>query len=152
MTPSQIRASVVGERIAWIREMIESMQKLPLADYEQFAGDPRNPAAAESYLRRAIEALLDLGRHVLSKGFGVAVAEYKEIGPRLANEGVLTRAQGILLRQIAGYRNRMVHFYHEISRQELYGLCTQNARDIETLLDALTSWIRENPEKVDQQV
>ena len=29
-----------------------------------FRADPRNVAAAESYLRRALEALLDLGRPV----------------------------------------------------------------------------------------
>jgi len=31
--------------------------------------DPRNVASAESYLRRGLEALLDLGRHLLAKGF-----------------------------------------------------------------------------------
>lgn len=119
MTPARIRSDVVAERIAWIREMIGSIQKLPLSDYDTFVRDPRNPAAAESYLRRAIEALLDLGRHILSKGFGRAVAEYKDIGVKLSEEGVLSETHGTLFRKIAGYRNRMVHFYHEVSKQEL---------------------------------
>lgn len=33
-------------------------------------------AAGESFLRRALEVLLDLGRHVLAKGFGRVVPEY----------------------------------------------------------------------------
>lgn len=149
MTPSQIRSDVVAERIAWIREMVGSIKKLPVSDYEAFISDPRNPAAAESYLRRAIEALLDLGRHILSKGFGIAVTEYKDIGVKLSEEGILSVHHGALFRKIAGYRNRMVHFYHEVTKQELFDLCTGKTRDIEILLEALVDWIRNNPDKTD---
>lgn len=92
MTPGRIRSDVVAERIAWIREMIDSIKRLPLSDYEVFINDPRNPAAAESYLRRAIEALLDLGRHILAKGFGFEVIEYKDIGVKLSETDVITRS------------------------------------------------------------
>lgn len=78
MTPTRIRASVVSERAAWVRSMLQSIQDLPMDSYAQFASDPRNVAAAESFLRRSIEALLDLGRHILAKGFGYAVTEYIE--------------------------------------------------------------------------
>jgi uncharacterized protein YutE (UPF0331/DUF86 family) len=150
MTPGRIRSDVVAERIAWIREMIASIKRLPLSDYEAFINDPRNSAAAESYLRRAIEALLDLGRHILAKGFGFAVTEYKDIGVKLSETDVISGSQGLLLRKIAGYRNRMVHFYHEVSIRELFDLCTRNVHDIEILLDSFISWIRGNPEKMDQ--
>ena len=152
MTPRQIRSTVVAERISWIREMIRSTQMLPLDRYDEFICDPRNIAAAESYLRRCIEALLDLGRHILAKGFAVAATEYKEIGSRLTEERVLSAEQGVLLRQIVGYRNRMVHFYHEITHKELYLLCTQNLKDVETILEALLQWLHNNPEKLDQEI
>ena len=152
MTPLRIRSSVVAERISWIRSMTGSIQKLPLASYDEFISDPRNVAAAESYLRRCIEALLDLGRHILSKGFGIAVSEYKEIGMRLTEEQVLSPVYGDLLRRIAGYRNRMVHFYSEVSQLELYQLCTRYLNDIEVILNALISWTRNNPSKMDGQI
>lgn len=152
MTPTKIRAAVVAERISWVRKMIQSVEALPTDSYDEFVGDPRNVASAESYLRRGIEALLDLGRHILAKGFAVAVTEYKEIGTSLAKEGILSDEHGILLRQIAGYRNRMVHFYHEVSHEELYRLSTQNLKDIEDLLEALVHWLRDHPDKMDQQV
>jgi uncharacterized protein YutE (UPF0331/DUF86 family) len=95
---------------------------------------------------------LDLGRHILAKGFAVAVTEYKEIGPKLNAEGVLPENYGTLLRQIAGYRNRMVHFYHEVSRNELYLLCTANLKDVEDILESLVAWLRANPDRVDQKI
>ncbi|MCF8062458.1 MAG: DUF86 domain-containing protein [Deltaproteobacteria bacterium] len=152
MTPTKIRANVVSERAAWVREMIHSIQGLPLSSYDEFAGDRRNVASAESYLRRGIEALLDLGRHILAKGFAVVAAEYKEIGTELAKEGVLSEDQGMLLRQIAGYRNRMVHFYHEVTQAELYQLSTEELKDIESLLEALVRWLQAHPEKLDQGI
>ena len=75
MTEGSIRTAIVTERIAWIRKMLDGIRNLPMSSYDQFTSDPRTPAAAESYLRRALEALLDLGRHVLAKGFTVAPAE-----------------------------------------------------------------------------
>jgi uncharacterized protein YutE (UPF0331/DUF86 family) len=152
MTPAGIRASVVTERISWIRSMTSAIRNLPLGSFEEFVSDPRNVAAAESYLRRGIEALLDLGRHLLSKGFGVAVVEYKEVGARLVEMGVLSKEHEPLLRKIAGYRNRMVHFYHEVGQEELYALCTKNLADIETLLSVQVEWIRQNPDRIDQRI
>lgn len=150
MTPGPIRAGIVAERVSWIRGMIRSIHELPMEGYKDFIQDPRNPAAAESYLRRGIEALLDLGRHILAKGFAIATTEYKDIGKELSAQGILTRDQAELLRRIAGYRNRMVHFYHEVDNQELYSLCTQNLNDLETLTDALLEWLRNHPDKLDE--
>lgn len=104
--------------------MLAQLRALPTEDFQTFRSDPRNLAAAESYLRRALEALLDLGRHVLSKGFARPVTEYGEIASVLVSVGILNEEQGRLLRQMAGYRNRMVHFYHEISERELYDILT----------------------------
>jgi len=79
MTPSRLRATTVLERITWITQMLAGIRALPMDDFSVFQADPRNIASAESYLRRGLEALLDLGRHLLAKGFGIAVTEYKEI-------------------------------------------------------------------------
>lgn len=152
MTPSLIRSAIVSERILWIKDMMDRVNALPLQSFEQFISDPRNPAAAESYLRRALEALLDLGRHILARGFGIAVTEYKDIANQLVKVGVLTEEEGKLLRQLAGYRNRMVHFYHEITHRELYEICTSQLKDIELILDRIITWLRSHPEKLDHAI
>ncbi len=152
MTPQLIRKVIVAERTAWIRQMLESIRSLPLDSYEHFREDTRNPAAAESYLRRALEALLDLGRHILAKGFAEVAAEYKEIGTKLVKVGILSREQGARLRQLAGYRNRLVHFYHGVSTRELYEICTKHIDDISALAEQLLNWLREHPDKLDSRI
>ncbi|RMG88877.1 MAG: DUF86 domain-containing protein, partial [Candidatus Dadabacteria bacterium] len=142
MTKGEVSERVVAERARWVREMLANLRALPLETEERFFSDPRNLWAAESCLRRALEALLDLGRHLLAKGFGLAAAEYKEIAVRLGQVGVLTQSEADLMRDMAGYRNRMVHFYHEVTPEELYSLARHRLGEIEALLDAMLAWYR----------
>ncbi len=152
MSPGKIRSGIVAERLAWIREMLAGIRALPMSSYEEFVGDSRTPAAAESYIRRSLEALLDLGRHVLAKAFALAPAEYKEIANRLVETGVLPEDAGDLLRQMAGYRNRLVHFYNEVSHEELYALCTEQISDIESICEAILQWLKQHPENLDSAI
>jgi uncharacterized protein YutE (UPF0331/DUF86 family) len=148
MMTSAVRAEIVAEKIAYIRNMVEAIRSLPQSSYDDFSADARNAAAAESYLRRALEALFDLGRHILVKAFAAAPAEYKQIAEGLAKNGVLSKEEGRILTEMAGYRNRMVHFYHEIGERELYDICRDRLIDIQGLIDTFAQWLREHPEKV----
>ncbi len=152
MTPEMISARVVAERLRWIEQMLRRLQALPLEDEAAFLSDPRNVAAAESYLRRALEALLDLGRHVLAKGFAVGVSEYHQIGEQLVQQGVLSEAEGHLLQTMASYRNRMVHFYHEVTPEELYRICSRQLQDVERVTEALKHWLMRHPERLDRHL
>jgi uncharacterized protein YutE (UPF0331/DUF86 family) len=146
MTKGKISLAVINQRILWIRQMMESLNELPLQNKEEFFRDKRNVAAAESYLRRALEALFDIGRHILAKQFAFPASEYKEIAEKLHEKKVLSEKDRSLLRQMAGYRNRMVHFYHQVSRDELYEICTLHLDDISRLVDVLLQWIRNHQE------
>lgn len=152
MTPGPISASVVADRVAWIRRMLAGIRSLPLQSLDEFTTSPSTVAAAESYLRRALEALLDLGRHVLAKGFAQAVAEYKAIATALAEQGVLGAGDAALLVLLAGYRNRMVHFYHAVTDEELRLICRDNADYIEHVLDTMLAWLSTHPTKVDDGI
>lgn len=150
MTPAPLRSKIIAARTEWIRRMLAQLRKLPLDDYDTFRSDPRNIAAAESYLRRALEALLDLGRHILAKGFAQPVTEYREIAAGLASVGVLDEDTARGMREMAGYRNRMVHFYHEIQEEELFQIVSEELDDVDRVLNAILEWLRNHPDRIDQ--
>ena len=152
MTPGPISAVVVADRAAWIRRMLAGIRSLPAQSAQDFAASPQTVAAAESYLRRALEALLDLGRHILAKGFARGVAEYKAIAAALAEEGVLRPDEAELLVRLAGYRNRMVHFYHAVSDEELRLICGDGLGDVEVVLDALRRWLGSHGDRLDREI
>jgi uncharacterized protein YutE (UPF0331/DUF86 family) len=96
-----------------------------------------------------LEALLDIGRHILAKGYGIAVTEYARVGERLGTDSGFSQDEAKLLQQLAGYRNRMVHFYHEVTSEELHRICRDELGDVERISDALRRWVQENPDKID---
>jgi uncharacterized protein YutE (UPF0331/DUF86 family) len=149
VTPGRMRAATLLAKAAQVNAMLDGIRALPLGSLQEFQSDPRNPASAESYLRRALEALLDLGRHMLAKAFAEGPSEYKAVANALVRTGLLDERQGLLMTELAGYRNRMVHFYDEVSDRELYEICTRQLGDVESLLEALLEWARRHIEKVD---
>ena len=150
MTPGLISRVVVADKVAAIRRMLDGIRSLPLDDLAAFTADPRMVAAGDSYLRRALEALLDLGRHVLAKGFGRAPAEYAEVARELGEVGVVDSARAAKLVLLARYRNRMVHFYDEITDEELHAIFTRELGDIEDLVAGVTTWLAMNPDRVSE--
>jgi len=107
---------------------------LPQSSLAEFLADRRNPPAAESLLRRAIQAFFDLLRHLVAKSSGRGVLEYKELARVAVAEGLIRDPHlGEVARQIAGFRNRLVHFYQEITWEELYTILRSDLEDFEKL-------------------
>lgn len=114
MTRERVREVVITTKAEVILHMLVGIASLPLESRDAFLADPRMVAAGESYLRRALEALMDLGRHILAKQFGVAAVEYEAVAQRLGEEGVLASELAERMQRMAGYRNRMVHAYEAV--------------------------------------
>ncbi|MCC6300183.1 MAG: DUF86 domain-containing protein [Anaerolineales bacterium] len=152
MLPSKLSKRVVTDRLAWIDRMLAEIRSLPLGSQSSFMADSRNIWATESCRRRPLEALFDLGRHVTAKGFGEAVTEYKEIASALSRHGIVSMEKMKLMQKLAGYRNRLVHFYHDVSAEELYEICSLRLGDVEKIADALRTWIKDHPNELDESL
>lgn len=149
MEPGKANQRVIADRLDWVQRMVDEIRSLPLGSLDEFTGDRRNIGAAESCLRRSLEALLDLGRHLLAKIFGEAVTEYKMIAEELGRRGVLVSDAVHRLRVLAGYCNRLVHFYHDVTEEELYAICTRELEDLLAVRDAYVRWLKLHPECID---
>jgi uncharacterized protein YutE (UPF0331/DUF86 family) len=150
MVPGKISKRVIADRLAWVDKMMNEIRVLPLDSKPTFMQDTRNIWAAESCLRRALEALFDMGRHIAAKGFGEAVTEYKEIASTLNRRNVISTSDLELMKKLAGYRNRLVHFYHDVSADELFEICASHLGDVEQIANVLRSWLANNPDIMDE--
>jgi uncharacterized protein YutE (UPF0331/DUF86 family) len=142
MMPDRLSKRVISDRLAWVDSMLAEIRALPLASREAFFADSRNIHTAESCLRRALEALFDVGRHILAKGFSEGVSEYKEIARALGIHRVLSPEIAAILRTLTGYRNRIVHFYHEVTPDELFEICATSLDDVESVVNAIRDWMQ----------
>jgi uncharacterized protein YutE (UPF0331/DUF86 family) len=138
MTPGKINLKVVGDGLEIVATCLDELRTLPQSSLDEFLSDRRNPPAAESLVRRAIQALFDVLRHLLAKGYGRGVLEYKELARLAAQEGLIRdpHLAEVALR-IAGFRNRLVHFYQEVTSEELYGILRDDLSDLEGISQEL---------------
>lgn len=150
MVPGKISKRVIADRLGWVDRMIGEIRALPINSKSAFMEDTRNIWTADSCLRRALEALFDMGRHIAAKGFGEAVAEYKEIAATLNRRKVISTGDLELMTKLAGYRNRLVHFYHAVSADELFEICASHLGDVEKIAGALRSWLAKHPDMMDE--
>lgn len=138
MTPGPVNLKVVADRLDIVAACLTALRRLPAGSPEEFGADWRNAAAADSALRRAIEALFDTARHLLARGFGVGALEYREVARRAAERG-LVRDAGLQQRfvEIAGFRNRLTHFYGDVTAEELRDVVRNDLGDLERLANEL---------------
>lgn len=138
MTASAVRLKLVRERLAAVVEYVGALRALPRQSEAVFLGDRRNPDSAESLLRRALEALFDVARHLLAKGLGKGALEYKEVARLAVEHRLLEDAElGRRFEEMAGFRNRLTHFYAEVTPRELFAIVRDDLPDLEAVADAL---------------
>lgn len=141
-----LNKEVILSRIREIEKDLNKLSNFKSFPLEEFEKDD-NFAIAEHYLRRALEAVFDIGNHILSRIPGVRVSTYKEIALTLHKENIIPEkfAKEKLVR-MAGYRNRLIHFYSEVSVEELYKIIQNNLEDFEEFLKYIKDLLK-NPEK-----
>ncbi len=140
MVISSLNIKLIEDRLGIINRSLSSLRRLSRVPRDKFLSSEA-PSIAESYLRRAFEAIFDTGRHIIAKTASKAVVEYKEIASTMADMGIIDKDFSQRLRLMAGYKNRLVHFYHEVTDEEIYRIVTENLEDIERFVKAIKRFI-----------
>lgn len=144
--PPPIEKDVIIKRVNGIQqELIElrTLTELPFKDFSEGTGFK----LAQYHLHRALEGVFNIGTHILSRIPGGQATQYSEIALKLGEHGILDAAfakEKLVL--MAKYRNRLVHFYAEVTPKEMYGILKNNLGDFEVFLSAIKK-VLENPEQ-----
>jgi len=128
-----------------IQESVRHLRALADLDAKAFSEDERNYAVAEHYFRRALEGVLTIGTHIVSR-LPEKMKDYQDIIIALGKHGIIPKDFAEKNKKLAGYRNRMVHLYWEVTPEELHRIISEHVGD----LDAFCEYYREvvrNPKK-----
>ncbi len=133
---------LIQNRLALISDYLVQMERLSKKPKDSFLRNKDSIAAAESYLRRSLEAIFDIGRHIIAKQGGIELStEYKSIARGLGDKKIISRKLQNMLTQMAGYRNRLVHLYHMINDEELYEILQHDLPDIGLFITEINNFI-----------
>jgi len=130
----KIDEKTILERIDIIQNSLKKLEQIKGLTPGKFMLDD-NFAIAEHYLRYALEATFDICAHILSRIPGVKTDEYKQMAIEMGKQGFLPMdfAENQLYK-MAGYRNRLTHFYFEITPEEMYKIIQNNLGDFEIFM------------------
>lgn len=139
-----INKNLIYSRLALTQDYLQQMHRLAALPKESFLENKDTVAAAESYLRRTLEAVFDISRHIVAKsGNTDLAAEYKAIAKALGDKKIITPGLSAVLCEMAGYRNRLVHLYHMIENEELYEILQADLPDIEQFVSEILRYVKE---------
>lgn len=124
-----VRPAVVIGRLAHLGAVLSQLERLRDLAPEQ-RRDALYELAAERGVHVVIEAILDVGHHVLA-GRGLPVpATYRDVIPALVSNGVLAPELGARLDGMAGMRNILVHDYVDVDSSYVWAVIDQRLGDL----------------------
>jgi uncharacterized protein YutE (UPF0331/DUF86 family) len=113
-----------------IQNNIKELNPLADAKVEDFISDRNKYALAEHYFRRSLEGILTIGTHILSR-LPVRTKDYQEVIVSLGDSDIVPKEFAEKNKKLAGYRNRMVHMYWEITKEELHQIINKHLQDLD---------------------
>jgi uncharacterized protein YutE (UPF0331/DUF86 family) len=128
-----VRPEVIRKRLNKIDEYLVVLQRLQRYGRDEFLSDPERYGSAERFLHLAIEALLDMGNHVIAdEGLGV-VDWYSDVPRIFLEKGMISLELSEKWVRMIGFRNTLVHGYMDVDRTIVYEVLQNGLCDIEEL-------------------
>jgi len=139
-----VNREVVLDRISIIKNSLKRLKEISKLSKQEFKNNDDYFAIAEHHLRRSLEAVIDLGRHICVKEDLGQPQDYTEVFDILNNGGVLSKEFTESIRGMAGYRNRLVHMYNQIDKEEIYQILQERLDDFDIFTNEIMNYINKN--------
>jgi uncharacterized protein YutE (UPF0331/DUF86 family) len=133
-----VRPNIIRARLLHLASSLAHLQTLrAFATSERL--DPLRILAAERAMQVAIEAVFDIGHHLLAGRGRPIPATYREVIPALVADGVVAPELGSRLGGMAGFRNILVHDYADVLPDLLWSAIDDHLEDLRAVHQALAS-------------
>lgn len=124
----------IRQKIHFIRENLAHLEELKDLDKESFKSDHIKEAAAIRMLQVAIEAVLDICSHIISReGWGLPKSYLESVELAVQN-GLIPLELAQDYKNMAKFRNRVVHLYDKVDSEELIEIINSHLDDFKPFI------------------
>lgn len=121
-------------KIQVIREEKRKLEKLKALTFEEFKENDLYEPAATRMLQVMAESVLDICSHIIAReGWGTPKT-YVEITKIVADNGLISREREEDFKNMAKFRNRVVHLYDQINSREIFGIIQEKTSDFDYII------------------
>ena len=133
----------ITNKLMQIDEFLELLNQIGSTKEEQFVDDKILIGSAKYYLQVSIEACLDVANHIIASERLRAPKDYADSFSVLNEAGFVSSELCRKLRQMAKFRNRLVHLYSEIDNKYIYSFIQNDLDDFLLFKKAITKQLKE---------
>ena len=150
MTQALLNETKIITKLKEIEADLNDLEKLKEFSQKEFSNNRITLSAAENFLRRALEAVFDIGNHILSR-YSMRPSEqpksYVDIAIILGKKKIVSEkfAQEKLTK-MAKFRNKLIHMYDVIESEQIHQIIQDDLDDFEIFARCIKK-ILENPKK-----
>jgi uncharacterized protein YutE (UPF0331/DUF86 family) len=135
-------AEKITNKLMQIDEFLDLLNQIGSTKEDQFVDDKILIGSAKYYLQVSIEACLDVANHIIASEMLRAPKDYADSFSVLNEAGFISKELCRKLRQMAKFRNRLVHLYSEIDNNYIYGFIQNDLKDFILFKKAITKRLK----------
>lgn len=120
----------ITNKIIQLDEYLGILKQIGKTAEDAFINDKILIGSAKYYLQVSIEVCLDIASHIIASERFRAPKDYADSFSVLNEAGIISSDLCKQLRQMAKFRNRLVHLYSEIDNEYIYGFIQSDLDDI----------------------
>ncbi len=121
-------------------EILKRLKKVPK---EKFLTDSDKVGNARYRLIVAIEAMIDICNHLISKNSFRAPEDYADTFRVMRERGVFDKDFFARLVEMVKFRNRLVHLYWDVNDEDVFEILQNNLEDFQIFLNKISEALRE---------
>lgn len=138
---STVDRELIHRKLEELRDYRQKLNEFHVLDRATFLGDHHNYGLAEHYLQHAIEATLDVCRHLGLTLELKTTDDAHELFRQLATHGVLTEDFSKRNASMVGFRNVLVHEYVEVDHAKVYEYLQTHLTDFDEFIRQVSRYL-----------
>lgn len=136
-----IEERVVHERLEHINWMLRLLKTYRGMGFKQFARDEKTYHAALYELQTCLEAITDIGNHLIAALCLRKPADRAEVFDILCQAGILPEPVADRMREAMAMRNVIVHGYLKVVLETVHRTIQENLGDIEAFCRSIVEYL-----------
>jgi uncharacterized protein YutE (UPF0331/DUF86 family) len=124
-----VRSEVIRKRLNKLDEYLQILELIKKYSFEEFISNPEHYGSAERFMHLSIEAINDMGNHVVADESLGIVNWQSDIPDILYKKNYINKELKEKWIQMIGFRNTLVHDYIDIDRDIVYNTLQNKLKD-----------------------
>lgn len=137
-----VSPDVVRNRLRLLEGYLKKLKRIRAAtDLAKFLSDDDLQDIVDRNLQLAIEAVLDIGQHIIASSGWELIDDYSDVFAVLEKHKVISTNLAERVEKMAGFRNILVHEYSELDHEQVFGALQKDLKDLVELAKAYQEFL-----------